>query len=89
MEQERDHFKAGLFVIAGIVLTILVIFTLADLNRFFEQQQTIKVYYPLDEGLQGLKEGAVVTLGDQPIGSITLIEDKIEESEDGCLTSRR
>ena len=85
MEQERDHFKAGLFVIAGIVLTILVIFTLTDLNKLFEQQQTIKVYYPLDEGLQGLKEGAVVTLGDQPIGSITLIEDKIEESKNGNL----
>jgi len=85
MEQERDHFKAGLFVVAGIVLTILVIFTLTDLDRLFEQQQTIKVYYSLDEGLQGLKEGAVVTLGDQPIGSITLIEDEIEESEDGAL----
>lgn len=85
MEQEHDHFKAGLFVIAGIVLAILIIFTLADLNRLFEQQQMIQVYYPLDEGLQGLKEGAIVTLGDQPIGSVTLIEDKIEESEDGAL----
>ena len=43
------------------------------------------MYYPLEEGLQGLKEGAVVTLGDQPIGSVTLIEDKIVESEDGAL----
>ena len=85
MKQERDHFKAGLFVIAGIVLAIVVIFILADLDRLFEQQQTIKVYYPLDEGLQGLKNGAAVTLGDQPIGNVTLIEDKIDKSEDGAM----
>lgn len=85
MKQERDHFKAGLFVIAGIALAILVIFTLADLDRLFEQQQTIRVYYPLDDGLQGLKSGATVTLGDQPVGNVTLIENKIDQGENGTL----
>ncbi len=79
MNRERENLKAGVFVLTGGVLALVVIFVLSDIGRLFERQQTVRVYYQLSDGLQGLKEGAPVTLGDQPIGEVTRIEDKIDQ----------
>lgn len=78
MARERDNLKAGLFVLVGFVLAVAIVFILSDLSQLFEQQKQIKVYYRLSDGLLGLKEGAPVTLGDQPIGEVTSIEDMVE-----------
>ena len=80
MSHQRDNFKAGLFVIVGVILAMAVIFTLSDLEQWFEKHQEVKVYYDLSDGVRGLQEGASVTLGDQPVGKVELIEDWIEES---------
>lgn len=75
MAHERENIRAGIFVLLGIALALVVVFTLSDFDRLFEKKQTIKVSYRVADGLMGLKEGATVTLGDQPIGEVTTIED--------------
>lgn len=75
MTSERDNFKAGLFVIAGIIMAMAAVWLLVDFNRLFEQTQTVTVHYTLSDGLQGLKEGASVTVGDQPVGEVIEITD--------------
>lgn len=81
MAQERENIWAGLFVLLGIALALVVVFTLADFDRLFAKQQTIKVSYRVADGLMGLKEGATVTIGDQPIGEVTAINDAPADAE--------
>jgi len=83
MNREHENLKAGLFILVGFVLAIVVIFTLSDLGKIFERQQTFKVYYQLNDGLQGLKVGAPVTIGDQLAGEVTQIEDKVVPTPSG------
>lgn len=78
MSETRDNLKAGVFVLGGIALTIVVVFSLAEYKTFFEKKQTVVVRFALGDGLRGLKEGASVTLGDVPIGSVNEIRDLIE-----------
>lgn len=72
---ERDNVKAGIFVFFGLALVLLVVVILSDTSGYFQNRQLIRVYFPLAQGLQGLKTGAAVTLGDQPVGVVTKIED--------------
>jgi len=82
MTLERDNLKAGLFVVVGIVLGLVVVLTLSDLRQLVQEKQTITVSYRLSDGLQGLKEGSTVTLGDLPVGQVTRITtDEVEEAD--------
>lgn len=89
MSSQRDNIKAGLFVLLGIVLALVIVFALTDLQRLFEIKQNVKVFYQLSDGLKGLKNGAAVTLGGQPVGEVTQIEDRLDEtgSVDGKLVT--
>lgn len=78
MSNERDNFKAGLLVLVGIGLAMLLVFLLADIDQLFEEKQQVRVYYQLSDGLKGLKPGAEATLGDQPIGTVLEIHDVAE-----------
>lgn len=81
---ERDNVKAGVFVLAGLILALAVVFILADTSHYFQHRQEVRVYFGLAQGLQGLKVGAQVTLGDQPIGEVTRIADyRAEPARDG------
>jgi len=86
MSHTRDNLKAGIFVLLGIVLALVVVFLLVDVDRLFEQQQTVRVVYQLGDGVGGLKPGAEVKLGDQPVGTVTEIQDVIE---DGRVVAKR
>ncbi len=79
MPAHRDNVKAGLFVILGVAAVLVVVFTLTDFNRFFQETQQVRVYYPLSIGLQGLKEGSDVTIGNSTIGKVVAIENWPEE----------
>ncbi len=85
MTSERDNFKAGLFVIFGSLLALLAVWLLVDFNRLLEKTQTVTVRYGLSDGLQGLKEGAAVTIGDQPAGEVVAITD---ETDDNRVTGK-
>ncbi|MAX25220.1 MAG: hypothetical protein CMJ19_12020 [Phycisphaeraceae bacterium] len=71
--KQQDNVKAGLFVLLGIILALVVIFTLADIDRLTQTTKPVSVFYQLADGVQGLKPGASVTLGDQPVGTVESI----------------
>ena len=75
MPHNRDDLRTGLFLLFGTGLALTAVLLVADLGSYFEQSQTARVYFPLAGGLQGLKEGAAVTLGDQPVGKVESIGD--------------
>lgn len=79
MTQDRDPFKAGLFVIAGLLLSLAVIVTIADFSKWTQQHQTIAVSFTLRDGLHGIRQGSVVSIGDQPVGFVASIGDHIED----------
>lgn len=87
MPKERDNVIAGLFVLSGVILTLVITLALTNLGSFFQQRQTVAVEYTLADGVQGLKEGATVTLGDQPMGSVTGISDVLDEH--GSVVAKR
>ena len=82
MAHKKDHVKAGLFVLVGMILTVFVIFMLADLKSFTQPTKQVHVFYQLSDGVQGLKPGASVTLGDQPIGSVQSITPYYKATKD-------
>lgn len=79
MSQDRNNFKAGLFVLAGIVVAFVVIIVLADFDRLLTPMQTIETRFTLSDGLKGLKNGAAVTIGGVANGSVTDIADELNE----------
>lgn len=78
MSQKSDNFKAGLFVIIGLVVMLVVVFLMTDIEGLFTKTQVVQVRFSLKDGLKGLKEGASVTIGDFPAGTVTRIEDQSE-----------
>ena len=74
MAEAHNNVKAGLFMAVGIILTLAVIVVLADLKRLMTPKQTVAVRFALADGLQGLKDGAQVTIGNVPAGAVTAIE---------------
>lgn len=87
MSQSRDNVKAGLFVIVGSLLALVIVFVLADLEKMLEDYQQVQVVYKVSDGVKGLDEGADVTLGDQSIGTVVAIEDVLDN--DGRATGIR
>lgn len=79
MSQDRNNFKAGLFVLAGLVVAFVVIVILADFDRLLTPMQTIETRFTLSDGLKGLKKGAGVTIGGVSNGAVTTIEDELNE----------
>ncbi|MCE9589823.1 MAG: hypothetical protein K8S99_04800 [Planctomycetes bacterium] len=78
MAREHNNFKAGLFVLTALALGVAAVFILSDFERLFLPRQKVLVHYFLADGLQGLKGGAAVTLGDQPIGEVIKIIDELD-----------
>jgi ABC-type transporter Mla subunit MlaD len=81
--KQQDNVKAGLFVLLGIILALVVIFTLADIESLTRQTKPVAVFYQLADGVQGLKPGAAVTLGDQPVGTVESISPHYKKYDDG------
>lgn len=77
MNVKRDNIRAGMFVITGVVLALVVVFLLTDFRNLVRGTQEVKAYYQLSDGVSGLQEGAQVTLGDEPIGTVERIEDVV------------
>jgi len=78
MSNERDNFKAGVFVIVGVLLALVIVFILADFRKLIEQRQQVQVFYRLSDGIKGLKVGAEVALGNQAVGAISAIEEVVD-----------
>jgi len=61
------EFRVGIFVTAGILLAMMVIFMLGSESRFFHRQYTI---YANFDDISGLREGAPVQLAGVKIGYV-------------------
>ena len=85
MNTKTDNVKTGIFVFAGIVLGLVVVFTLSDFKSLLGEGQDVAVYYTLSDGLQGLETGSQVSIGGQPVGEVVEIQDF---SPDGFIASR-
>jgi len=71
MAKDTSNVKAGIFVVVVI---------LSDFDRLLQGTQTFKVRFALVDGLKGLKEGASVTIGHHPTGSVVeIVDDKDEQ----------
>ena len=83
MRHDRDHVIAGVFVLIGLLLGVTVLVLVSDLENLLERRQHLLVSYRLSDGLRGLKEGAPVTLGDQPVGHVSEITDQTQTNDAG------
>ena len=90
MTNERDNLKAGIFVLAALALGLVVVIVLGSstFRNLLTSQQTVKVYYPLEIGLQGLTEGAEVSLGDVKVGSVAEISDVTDSAQPGRIVGK-
>lgn len=75
MATQRENVRAGIFVLMGVVLGMVGVYLLTDFRSWFEDRQTVRVFYHLDDGLRGLKPGAQVTLGNVPVGEVIGLAD--------------
>jgi phospholipid/cholesterol/gamma-HCH transport system substrate-binding protein len=61
------NIKVGLFVLAGLIFSGVVIFLIGDERRLFESSVKFKVYF---SDVQGLKGGAPIRMGGIDIGHV-------------------
>jgi phospholipid/cholesterol/gamma-HCH transport system substrate-binding protein len=66
----KTDVKVGIFVLFGLVLGALVIFLLGDERRFFESSIP---YHTKFQDVQGLQEGAPVSMGGVRVGRVAKV----------------
>lgn len=71
MSAPANHFKLGLFVIAGTVCGLLAL-VLTGLGRYLHEPMLIETY--LDQSVQGLEVGSKVTYRGVDVGQVHAIE---------------
>lgn len=69
MNRSRD-IKVGLFVLAGLLFSALVIFLIGDERRFFSSSIRINTTF---SDVQGLKAGAPIRMGGIDVGTVTKV----------------
>lgn len=71
-----QNFKAGSFVLAGVALTIAVIFVLSNAwgAMFGDRKVDYTVIYPVSEGVHYLSPGSGVRLGGLLVGKVQSVE---------------
>lgn len=88
MNRDRNKVQAGVFVLFGIVLAIVVIVLLSNITNFLQPMQTISVRYVLADGVAGLKPGATVSIGGVESGQVTDIRDVFDPDQPGRLIAK-
>lgn len=83
MNEDRDNFRAGLFVLSGLILAAVGLLLVTDFTGVFVEHHSFTVRYSVADGLQGLREGSAVTLGDQPVGEVLKVVQIVDRSDGG------
>src|SRR3954454_2459477 len=73
MANERNAFKAGLFIVVSIVLIIAVIVAIKGLGRFIEPNQVREATFTLADDVSGLRVGDDVRVGGLKVGIVRAI----------------
>ncbi|HWP39905.1 MAG TPA: MlaD family protein [Tepidisphaeraceae bacterium] len=74
MQDERNSLKAGLFIIASIVLGIGIIVGIKGVGRFLEPVQRVTVRFELKDDVGGLSPGDEVRIGGAKVGIVRGVE---------------
>jgi phospholipid/cholesterol/gamma-HCH transport system substrate-binding protein len=80
MSSYARNIKVGIFVLAGLVFSALVIFLIGDERRLFSSSVEFRAEFP---DVQGLKSGAPVQMGGLDIGHVSSVgydKSKIEDA---------
>jgi len=82
VSQARRNTLVGLFVLAGLLLSGLVIFLIGDERRLFAPEQTYRTSF---SDVQGLKPGAPVRMGGIDIGHVTDVGYSTKDGKDTTI----
>jgi ABC-type transporter Mla subunit MlaD len=74
MTKERNHLKAGAFILVSAALIVAVIFSIRGFGQLFAAQQRRTVSFRLSDDLGGLQVGDEVRLGGFKVGVVEGIE---------------
>lgn len=75
-KQTTSNVQAGIFLIVGIVLAVVISFVLSGQIEKLTPRTNYMVLISLREGADGLKKGSQVLLGGQPIGTVEKVDLK-------------
>ena len=73
MANDRNAFKAGLFILTAIALGVTIFVMIRGAGAFFRPTRTLTAAFMLDENLGGLKVGDTVRVGGYDQGRVTAI----------------
>ncbi|WP_428940525.1 MlaD family protein [Fontivita pretiosa] len=74
MQDDRNSLKAGLFIVASIVLAIGIIVAIKGVGRFLEPVQRVTVRFDLKDDIGGLSPGDEVRIGGAKVGIVRGVE---------------
>src|SRR5437762_1005665 len=74
MQNERNAFKAGLFIILSIVLIFMVTVMIKGVGRFTEPTLIRSIEFSLTDNIGGLRIGDDVRVGGLKIGIVKAID---------------
>jgi len=74
--QGENNVKAGLFVLAAIVIGLIVIFVLGDLRQALlgQPMTTYTASFPVSDGIGFLQKGSPVRLGGIAVGEVAVVQ---------------
>ena len=81
MAKERNHVKAGAFILISAALIVAVIFSIRGIGQLFAPHQRRTVSFRLSDDLGGLQVGDEVRLGGFKVGVVEGIEVRGDVSE--------
>jgi hypothetical protein len=74
--QGENNVKAGLFVLAAIIVGLVVVFVLGDLRQslFGPPMSTYAATFPVSDGVGFLQEGSPVRIGGIAVGAVATVQ---------------
>lgn len=78
--RQRNNTVAGFFVLTAIVAFVATVITLSDLGDF-ASTQALKIAFPLDIGVPGVKVGSEVLVGGMSVGKVTHMSAEINSAD--------
>jgi ABC-type transporter Mla subunit MlaD len=74
MNNERNAFKAGLFMITSLLLVLAVIFSIRGIDEFIDRKRDLVVMFDLSDDIGGLRVGDEVRIGGYMVGTVKQID---------------
>lgn len=71
---QRNNLLAGLFVILGLILAVVVAVLVSGAQKYLVPTHPYAIRFSLADGAAGLKVGSIVNVGGQPVGRVTALD---------------